>query len=97
MAMKLPITLKDLLLADLRRAQNLITKVHPDPIEPQFRIATPEGDYWIAITLTENTTERSRRLSLRQGFLRIHASVRDDSTILATRPAPAQSHRHGRR
>lgn len=69
MVVKLPTTLKDLLLADLRRAQNLITKVHPDPIDPQFRIATPEGDHWIAITLTENAKERTRRLALVSDFM----------------------------
>jgi len=69
MIMNVPTTLKDLLLADLRRAQNLITKVHPDPIDPQFRIATPEGDYWIAITLTENAKERTRRLALVSDFM----------------------------
>ncbi|WP_287389522.1 hypothetical protein [Ralstonia sp.] len=69
MVMKASNTFQDLLLADLRRAQNLITKVHPDPIDPQFRIATPEGDYWIAITLTENAKERTRRLALVSDFM----------------------------
>ena len=62
-------SLKDLLLADLQRAQTLITKVHPSPIDPQFRIATPDGDYWIAITLTENPKERTKRLALVSDFM----------------------------
>ena len=64
-----PCTLRDIVLSDLSRAQNLVTKVHPDPIDPQFRIATPDGDYWIAITLTENQKERSRRLALVSDFM----------------------------
>jgi len=70
-----PHTLKDLLLADLQRAQNLVAKVHPDPIDPQFRIATPEGDYWIAITLTENPKERMRRLALVSDFMAYKLSI----------------------
>lgn len=70
-----PHTLKDLLLADLQRAQNLITKVHPDPIDPQFRIATPDGDYWIAITLTENPKERVKRLALVSDFMATKLSI----------------------
>lgn len=73
--MTTPRTFKDLLMADLRRAQSLITKVHPDPIDPQFRIATPEGDYWIAITLTENAKERARRLALVSDFMAYKLSV----------------------
>jgi len=68
-------TLKDLLLADLQRAQNLVTKVHPDPIDPQFRIATPDGDYWIAITLTEKPKERSKRLALVSDFMAYKLSI----------------------
>ena len=43
--MTTPRNFRELLQADMRRAQNLISKVHSDPIDPQFRIATPEGDY----------------------------------------------------
>jgi hypothetical protein len=50
--------LRDVVRFDLERAQRLVRKVHPDPIDPQFRIATPEGDYWIGITLTEKPKER---------------------------------------
>jgi hypothetical protein len=45
-----PKTLGELVEADLRRAARLIIRVQ-DEIDPQFRIATPEGDYWIAVTL----------------------------------------------
>ena len=65
----MPNTLKELVLADLERAQRLIRKVHPDPIDPQFRIASAEGDWWIGITLTENAKERARRLGLVSDFM----------------------------
>jgi hypothetical protein len=64
-----PQTLKELVQADLERAQRLIRKVHPDPIDPQFRIVSPEGDWWIGITLTENAKERARRLALVSDFM----------------------------
>src|SRR4026207_627528 len=58
-----------MVLADLERAQRLIRKVHPDPIDPQFRIASAEGDWWNGITLTENAKERARRLGLVSDFM----------------------------
>ena len=45
-----PRTFRELVEADLRRGARLIVKVQ-DEIDPQFRIATPEGDYWLAVTL----------------------------------------------
>jgi hypothetical protein len=67
--LQLPATLEELVRADLERAQNLIRRIHPAPIDPQFRIATPEGDYWIGITLTENAKERGRRMALVSDFM----------------------------
>lgn len=61
--------LREIVRFDLERAQRLVRKVHPDPIDPQFRIATPEGDYWIAIMLTEKPKERQRRLQLVSDFM----------------------------
>jgi hypothetical protein len=55
--------------ADLERAQRLVRKTHPAAIDPQFRIASPDGDWWIAITLTENVKERTRRLALVSDFM----------------------------
>jgi hypothetical protein len=52
-----PRTFKELVEADLRRAARLIIKVQ-DEIDPQFRIATPEGDYSIAVTLPGEPRER---------------------------------------
>lgn len=45
-----PKTLREISEADLRRAARLVVKVQ-DEIDPQVRVATPEGDYWIAMTL----------------------------------------------
>jgi hypothetical protein len=61
--------LRAMLEADLARAQRLFYEVQPDPIDPQFRIATPEGDYWIALTLTDNAEERAKRLALVSDFM----------------------------
>lgn len=45
-----PRTFKELVEADLRRTARLVVKVQ-DEIDPELRIATPDGDYWIAVTL----------------------------------------------
>ncbi len=61
--------LREMLQADLRRAQALIGKVHSGPIDPQFRIVTPEVDFLIAITLTENAKQRTKRLAMVSDFM----------------------------
>ena len=48
-----PKNLRELVEADLRRAARLIIKIQ-DEIDPQWRIATPTGDWWIATTLPNN-------------------------------------------
>ncbi len=61
-----PKNLRELVEADLRRAARLIIKIQ-DEIDPQIRIATPEGDYWIAVTLPTDPYGRKvifRNLSL---------------------------------
>ncbi len=63
-----PRTFKELVEADLRRAGRLVIKVQ-DEIDPQFRIATPEGDYWIAVTLPPDGHERSRMLRRLSTFM----------------------------
>ena len=67
-------TLKTLVLSDLKRAQRLITRIHPDPIDPQFRIASPDGDWWIGITLTEDPQEREKRMALVADFMALKLS-----------------------
>jgi hypothetical protein len=66
---------KDLVLADLRRAQQLIVRAGAE-IDPQFRIASPEGDYWIALTLLDlaDECERARRLALVSDFMALKSS-----------------------
>ena len=64
-----PATFRDMVFADRRRAARLIVNVQ-DEIDPQFRIATPEGDYWLAVTLPRETRERFavlKRVSLFHG------------------------------
>lgn len=64
-----PRSFRDLVEADLRRAARLVASTHPDPIDPQFRIASAQGDWWIAITLTDDVAERQRRLMLVRDFM----------------------------
>ena len=42
---------------DHERAQRICRQLCGDPIEPQFRIATPDGDYWIALPLGDDPAE----------------------------------------
>lgn len=60
--LSLPIDgLRGIVEADLRRAARLVIKVQ-DEIDPQLRIATPEGDYWIAATLPADDYGRQTML-----------------------------------
>ncbi len=56
-----PRTVKDLVEADLRRAARLMIAVQ-DEIDPQLRIATPDGDYWLGVTLPAAADERAAML-----------------------------------
>lgn len=56
-----PQSFHDIVEADLRRAARLVIKVQ-DEIDPQFRVATPEGDYWLAVTLPGEAAERNAML-----------------------------------
>ena len=60
-----PTTFRDIVKVDLRRAARLIIKVQ-DEIDWQYRIATPEGDYHLAITMPDGAerTDVLQRLSL---------------------------------
>jgi hypothetical protein len=57
-------TLKDLVHSDLERAQKMLRAL--GSIDAQFRIATPEGDYWIEIPLSD---QRTRRIKLIKKFM----------------------------
>jgi hypothetical protein len=52
-----PRNFREVVEADLRRAARLIVKIQ-DEIDPQFRIATPEGDYWLAVTFPRDLQGR---------------------------------------
>ena len=67
--LKDPKTFREIVLADLYRGQRLVEKVHPYPIDPQFRMATPEGDWVIAITLPDGASQRAWRLALVSDFM----------------------------
>lgn len=54
---KSPGTLKELVEADLRRAARLIIKIQ-DEIDWQFRFATKQGDFHIAVTMAGNEADR---------------------------------------
>jgi hypothetical protein len=43
-----PRTFREAVEADLRRAARIIIRVQHE-LDPQFRIATPEGDYWLTV------------------------------------------------
>jgi hypothetical protein len=61
-----PSNFRELVEAGLRRGARLIIKVQ-DEIDPQFRFATPEGDFYIAVTLPRDPYGRKvifRNLSL---------------------------------
>lgn len=53
-----PRTFREIVEADLRRAARLIIKTQAE-LAPQLRIATPEGDYAIALTLPADGERRS--------------------------------------
>ena len=59
---------RELVLADLLRAQRLILRIQ-DQIDPQFRIASPEGDWWIGMTLDRDMKKRQHQMSLVSRFM----------------------------
>jgi hypothetical protein len=63
-----PRTFRELVEADLRRAARLIIRVQ-DEVDPQFRIATPEGDYSIAVTLPREARERTMMMRRVSAFM----------------------------
>jgi hypothetical protein len=48
--------------ADLRRAARVIIQVQHE-MDPQFRIATPLGDYWLAVMLPSDEKQRAAMLA----------------------------------
>ena len=64
-----PRTFKEIVLADLLRAQRLKLRID-DEIDPQFRIASPEGDWWIGMTLDRDLAKREKQMRLVSRFMR---------------------------
>lgn len=64
-----PLNFREIVLADLLRAQRLILKIQ-DEIDPQFRIASLEGDWWIGMTLDDDVGEREKQMRLVSRFMR---------------------------
>ena len=60
--------LKEIVEFDLARAQGLIRQIN-DELDPQFRILTPEGDYWLAVTLPDDLSERTYLLTRISDFM----------------------------
>ena len=70
-----PKTWHEFVLADLQRGIRLIKKLHPDPIDPQIRIGTPDGDYWLAIMLGDSPKQYEYRLDLIKDFLALKQAI----------------------
>ena len=64
-----PSTFKEIVMADLLRAQRLKLRIQ-DEIDPQFRIASPEGDWWIGMTLEADVAKRAKQMQLVSRFMR---------------------------
>ena len=61
-------TFRQFVEADLRRGARLIIKVQ-DMLDPQIRMASPDGDYTIALTLPADAYERKRVLRRLSNFM----------------------------
>lgn len=67
-------SLAELTLLDFERAKGLVKKIHPDPIDPQFRLGTPEGDIWLAVTLPPDVKERLRIFGIVSDFMAMQSA-----------------------
>ena len=70
-----PSTWQEFILADLQRGIRLVKNIHPDPIDPQIRIGTPDGDYWLALMLGDNPKQHEYRIGLIKDFLALKQAV----------------------
>lgn len=63
-----PPTFRDSVEVDLRRGARLIIK-HQDEIDWNLRLATPEGDYHLAVTMPSNEADRKSMLRRLETFM----------------------------
>jgi hypothetical protein len=63
-----PRTFREIVHADLLRAQRLKLRIE-DEIDPQFRIASPDGDWWIGMTLDQDLAKREKQMRLVSRFM----------------------------
>ena len=70
-----PRTWPEFVFADMQRGIRLVKKIHPDPIDPQIRIGTPEGDYWLALMLGDAPQQYEYRMALIKDFLAFKQAV----------------------
>jgi hypothetical protein len=63
-----PRTFREAVEADLRGAARILIQVQAK-LDPQFRIATPEGDYWLAVPFPTDKQRRAAMLDRIRRFL----------------------------
>ena len=69
-----PRTFREIVEADLRRVARLIIKVQDEP-DWQLRIATPEGDYHLSVTMPDDNYERRSMLRRLQTFMQWKGAI----------------------
>lgn len=69
-----PKNFRELVEADLRRAARLIIKCQ-DTIDWQFRVATPNGDYHLAVTMPDDQMQRTKMLLRIEAFMQWKAAT----------------------
>lgn len=79
-------SLRKLALADLKRAQRLIER-NDDDLDPQFRIASPSGDWWLGVTLSPEPGKRLAELQLVSKFMAWKSSPAFTQAVELEEPA----------
>jgi len=65
----LPRSWYEFVMADLQHAIRLIQKTHPVPIDTQFRLASRNGHYFIALPLGQTEQDRLQRMKAIKDFM----------------------------
>jgi hypothetical protein len=63
-----PANLQELVLDDLEWAQRTFERSRR-PFDPQVRVATPQGDFWIVMPLSKNGQVRGKQMGLLSDFM----------------------------